>query len=141
MKVFRVQRLSDGDGPYSMFYPDGVRGGWYDHRWTNEFAWEIANAHTFNKRTPAPQADGLPSIFDLCDWRHWNEKKVVFGFESEQAAGAWFDGWGTRLWEEYHNLAEWEVDEKYVVKGRKQLVFNSEHGRLIASRDIREVVL
>jgi hypothetical protein len=108
--MIRILRVEDakGLGPYNY----------------NRHTIEMRRAHNGNWKTPSPYDDGLGNRMTGC---------MYFGFESEQAFRSWFGGWEAELDAAGYFLTEWEVEEEYVRRGGKQLVF--ERGRATKVRE------
>lgn len=109
--VYRVENWQ-GEGPYRANYRTTSLN------YLSGDDWDFYN--------PLPYSDGLPNL----------DKDDVCGFANFTAFFAWF---GHTLRELSINgcfLCEFEIEERYVIKGRRQLIFKRDKAKLVSREHI-----
>ena len=118
MKVYRVEHVEHGNGPYI--------------RKDTGINWSIAGLHQSHQGDshPGPHGDGLSKYFEQC--------KHVFGFPSREAADWWFKNFKQKLNREHFVVNVYDVDEDAVRVGNsgKQCIFEKKKAKLVDTQSV-----
>lgn len=122
MIVYRVEN-DNGRGPY--------RPGWNQDNIDlsidqSILATEIGNAHNDDNLRPAPWIDGIKN------WDFDDLYEPRFGFMSIGELIQWFDGWLDFLELYGYSFRAFEIEDQYVIVGKRQVVFDYVHAKLLA---------
>jgi len=118
MLVYRVELETDLSGPYS-----GSRSYYFPE----SLYWKLRSS-----RHPGPFED-----FSNSDKvNKFLENKAIFGFESLHDLKEWFHGMRATLHKQGYVIGIYAIDNRYVFKGRHQVMFRKEMTTRISQRSL-----
>lgn len=125
MKIYRIEN-ADGDGPYNAAYkPGGL----------------LYQMHTEDDDGPITAHETHPSPWaDIASFASRHEGKYRFGFKSMEQLTQWFGPRARKLLESYSfELVEYEVPDKFILPGYRQVAYHPLHAEQVKRTPIGEI--